>query len=474
MLSRPNTQNFYAEITSASPEVSGSCITVSVHYPDNTSTSFIVDCGSFQERQYEKLNSSFHFDPKKVDFALITHAHIDHIGKLPFLVSEGFSGPIYCTEDTKKIMQPALNDSYRIACDNAKQNSTSMLYTKEDVSTVLDLTRGIIFSKTIQVDKNIRVTFFKNGHLFGAAVILVEISFPECKPINFIFSGDYNNKNPFYEVPALPDYVYSLPVTVFIESTYAYMNSSEVKYVFEENTQRFFYDHPSGSLVIPCFSLRIQEMLLKIRNMQKAGLLDSNIPVYVDGKLGINYTNLFLDKKLSCVDEDKYDFLPRRVHYVNRKIRLNRYISTNPQIIIASSGTGSYGPAQGYLQKMLSRDDVLFHFTGYAPEGTMARRLKDSPTDTFVKVGGILTKKNAQVEFTNEFSAHAKRDEIIGFLKPFKNIQAVFPTHGQENSKNIIGEEALLQTSAQEVGILSDKVSFRVGPDGLISSRERF
>ena len=131
------------------------CVTGSMFLLETESLNILIDCGLAQGEDEKKAGDSFPFSASMIDAVLLTHAHIDHIGKLPFLFSKGFNGKIYCTEDTKKIMSLALQDSYRIACDNAKQNSSSILYTKEDVSTVIDLTRGISFSETIQVDNNI-------------------------------------------------------------------------------------------------------------------------------------------------------------------------------------------------------------------------------------------------------------------------------------------------------------------------------
>lgn len=473
MILRSNDPNFYVDITSDSPEVTGSCIHLSVHYPDNTSTNFVVDCGFFQEQKYDDLNYKLSFDPTEVDFLLVTHAHVDHIGRIPYIMDNGFAGPIYCSKDTETLMPISLADNCRIIRHNAKKRNTPVLYGPENVGKVKDLIHGVDYEKTIQVTDHIKVTFYKNGHIIGAATIFVEITFPNCKPWFFIFSGDFNNSNPFFEVPPLPKKLYDLPVFIFIESTYGYMDSSEVARCFDNNVCDFFYEYPNGSLVIPCFSLRFQEVLLKIRKMQEYGLLNPHIPVYLDGKLGIQYTDLFINKTITSIDEDKYGFMPSRVKNVTKEIRSNRYVSSKAQIIITSSGTASYGPAQTYLQNMLPRKDVLFHFTGYSPEGTLSRKLKDAPEDSFVQVGGILVKKTAKIKFTNEFSAHAKRNELVNFLRPFKNIQAVFPTHGAEESKLLIGKEALLHTSARYVGILSDKVCFRVNSDGLVSSTDK-
>ena len=166
---------FCVEYTSASPEVTGSCIHCIVHYPDYTSTNFAVDCGTFQEREYDNLNYCFSFEPKELEFLLVTHAHIDHIGRIPFLVKKGFSGPIYCTNDTKQIMDFSLRNSVHIVKSNAGKKGYEPLFVSEDVANAMLQVRGIPINSFVKIDDHIRAYFFTNGHLIGAATILVQI-----------------------------------------------------------------------------------------------------------------------------------------------------------------------------------------------------------------------------------------------------------------------------------------------------------
>lgn len=461
---RPN-----VEFTSASPEVTGSCIHCHIDYPNNTYANFAVDCGSFQEKEHDKLNYQFNFEPKDLSFLLVTHAHIDHIGRIPFLVKKGFTGPIYCTNDTKLIMDFSLKNAVHIVKSNAGKKGYEPLFVSEDVAKAMLQVHGVHNDSFLKVDDHIRVYFCTNGHLIGSATILVQIFYEDCQPINIIFGGDYNDRNMFFDVPKLPEDIRKLPVTIFTEATYGYMNSDEVEYCFEDNLVQFYKKHPNGIVVIPTFALRTHEIVKTVSSMQRCGLINP-FTVYVDGKMSSTFNQMVASGAFESVPHDNINFLPRKFKYLRKEIRANRYTSTSPQIIIASSGTGSYGPIVNYLQNMFNREDVLFHFTGYPVPGTIARRLYDAEDEAYVHIAGLCVQKKATVKFTSQFSAHAKRDQIMNFLMGFENPVFVIVTHGNQNPKAIIAEEALNKLNVPNVGILSDKVRFRVGCNGLIEA----
>ena len=469
MDNRSSDHMFYVDITSASPEVTGSCIHCHVHYPDNTSTDFAVDCGTFQERKYDRLNYNFAFDPKELSFLLVTHAHIDHIGRIPFLVKNGFNGPIYCTKDTNIIMDFSLHNSVHIVKSNSKRSCFDPLYVNDDVDTALLQVKPIPINSFVQVDNHIRAYFIKNGHLVGAATILVQIFFESFQPINIIFGGDYNDTNMFFDVPELPEWIRKLPVTIITESTYGYMNSNQIVYNFEDNIVQFFKKYPSGIVVIPTFSLRTHEIVGKVNMMQRCGLIDP-IPVYVDGQMSSTFNQIVESGEFETIPQNQLNFIPRRFKYLRKDIRANRFVSQSPQIIITSSGTGSYGPAVAYLQNMFGREDVLFHFTGYPVEGTVSRRLHDAKNDTFVNIGGLCVRKKATVKFSNQFSSHAKLNQIIKFLKGFKRPVFVIVTHGNKNARATVAEKCLDELDVQNVGLLSSEVCFRIDSNGLVQA----
>lgn len=462
-------ERFYVDIQSLNNGVTGSCHLCVVKFPDCSTTRFIVDCGLFQGQNEEKnYNKDFPFMESSVEFALITHNHVDHIGRLPLLTKNGFNGKIYTTIDTATLIPLALYDSSKVLLEAAKRNGISPLYNEYNVQQVLSLVVGVSYQERISITKNIHVTFFKNGHLLGAALILVEISYPGQDSINLLFTGDYNNKNCFFDVPSLPNEVLELPVTIMQESTYGDTNSYQVQPCFEENLLSQI--SKNGTIVIPVFSLgRSQEILYFLKKLQDNGKLDVNIPIYFDGKLAKRYTTLY-QKKLLDIREDMVEFTPKNLILVDSDIRNEIIQNDDLKIIVTTSGMGSYGPAQLYIPIFIKSQKSLIHFTGYTAEGTLGNRLTNTPIGEVVKIGGLLVEKLAEVKYTSEFSAHAKADEMIAFLRQFRNINMIIVNHGDASKKDSFAKRILKEIKTKEVGIATREYFFRINPYHLVKT----
>ena len=460
---------FYADIMAIHPEVTGSCILVVVKRPDNTTVKFVVDCGLFQERDYSKNNEYLPFEADGIDFCMVTHNHVDHTGRLPYMIKKGYHNKIYTTSTTAKLLPLALQDSCRVLRDVYKRANLPSLYDDMDVERTISLIESYEYNNTFEIDsKNVKVTFFNNGHLMGAASILVQISYPECEDINLFFSGDYNNKNMFFDVQQLPDWVLNLPITVIQESTYGDMNSTEITKCFKANVEKCVKD--GGTVVAPVFSLgRSQEILYELKCMQDEGSLDKNIPIFFDGRLAIKYTFLYLNDGLD-IKEEMRNFIPENLTWVDKGNRSEVLEDKNVKIILTTSGMGSYGPAQIYIPEYIARSNSLIHFTGYTSEGPLGARLKEAVINENVQVGGMIVKKRAQVEYTTEYSAHAKADEMLEFLKKFNFLKLVLVNHGELNAKEIFAERIVNEVKPKGVGILGCGYLFRVNPYGLIKN----
>lgn len=461
-------ERFYVDIMALQPEVTGSCNLVIVNYPNGEKTRFIVDCGLFQESDYSQYNASFPFNAENIEFCVVTHNHVDHTGRLPLLVKKGFTGEIYTSKATAILLPLALADSYKVLKDVAKRNNAKQLYSESDVAETLRHVSATDFTKSVDINPNIRLTMFKNGHLIGAALILIQVRYKGYPNINRLFTGDYNNKNIFSNIPKLRKAVKTLPLTIIQESTYGTTNSDEVTECFEENVLNCIKS--GGTVVNMAFSLgRFQEILYKLKTMQDEGKLSTDIPIFADGTLGLRYTALFSKEELE-IKPEAVDFLPQNLCFVNKENRAQVLESDECKIIVTTSGMGSYGPAPQYIIKYIKQEKCLIQFTGFTTEGTLGARLKSAENGDIVSIGGMLATKRARVEYTTEFSAHAKADEMIEFLQQFEDIKLILVNHGETSVKEEFAKRILQEVNSKNVGILNREYLYRVGPYGFIKA----
>lgn len=462
-------ERFYADIMALQPEVTGSCNLVIVNYPNGEKTRFIVDCGLFQESDYSQYNASFPFNAENIEFCVVTHNHVDHTGRLPLLVKKGFTGEIYTSKATAILLPLALADSYKVLKDVAKRNNAKQLYSESDVAeTLRHVSATEEYTKSVDINPNIKLTMFKNGHLIGAALILIQVRYKGYPNINLLFTGDYNNKNIFSNIPKLRKAVKTLPLTIIQESTYGTTNSDEVTECFEENVLNCIKS--GGTVVNMAFSLgRFQEILYKLKTMQDEGKLSTDIPIFADGTLGLRYTALFSKEELE-IKPEAVDFLPQNLCFVNKENRAQVLESDECKIIVTTSGMGSYGPAPQYIIKYIKQEKCLIQFTGFTTEGTLGARLKSAENGDIVSIGGMLCTKRARVEYTTEFSAHAKADEMIEFLQQFEDIKLILVNHGETSVKEEFAKRILQEVNSKNVGILNREFLFRVGPYGFIKT----
>lgn len=465
-----NKERFYADIMACSDAVTGSCNLVVVRFPSGKKIRFIVDCGLFQGREEEELNEDFPFNPSNINFCLITHNHVDHIGRLPLLVRKGFNGLIYATDDTSKLMPLALWDCQKVLKENAKRKCKRLLtYNTEDVYNAINLIQGCSYGTEYKVHSNVYVTFLTNGHLVGASLIYVRITYPGVEDINLLFTGDYKGENIFLDVEPIPKRILDLPLTIVQEATYGTMDSEEMKPCFEKNLLECM--SRGGTAIVPVFSLgRSQEILYKLKLMQEKGVLDTAIPIYLDGKLAIRYTHLYTakDGKGLKIKQEMRDFLPQNLTFVNKSFRGEVLDSSDCKIVLTTSGMGSYGPAQCYLSRYVPRRGALIHFTGYTAEGTLGAILKATQNGEEVKVAGIVVKKHARVEYTTEYTAHAKANEMIAFLRQFTNLKLVLVNHGDPPVKEEFADRIFEEVSAKNVEVLYRRYFYRINAWGLV------
>lgn len=227
----------YVDIRGYHEGVTGSCIRNTVHFAYGGTYRFLVDYGMYQGEGHNRgLDYNDSVNPEKISAVLLTHPHLDHDGALPIFVKKGYNKKIYMSDAAACVIDIGFRDSYNIMKKDAKLLKKPPLYSETDIERTLSLIEPVRFEQPVRIHDFITVTFFNNGHLIGASVILVQIHEPGQEPINLLYTGDYKHDNVFLDIKPLPFWVYALPnLTIICESTYGTTNSWDIKHTWEED-----------------------------------------------------------------------------------------------------------------------------------------------------------------------------------------------------------------------------------------------
>ena len=428
----------------AAHEVTGSCTLI-----ETGGTRFLVDCGMEQGPDiYE--NSDLPVSPGEIDFVLLTHAHIDHSGKLPLLVSKGFDGKIFATAATVRLCGIMLIDSAHIQEMEAEwKNRKSKrsggavytpMYTAHDAENCLKLFRPCRYDKHIKITDNISVRFIDAGHLLGSSSIEISITENGVTKV-ILFSGDVGNINrPLIRNPQKPEYA----DYVVIESTYGNrLHGQRADYA--SSLTKIIYEtfEKGGNVVIPSFAVgRTQEMLYLIREIKEKGLLKKfgNFPVWVDSPLAVEATEIYGEDMYDYCDEETLALLhsgidPIKFSNLNLAITTDDSVAINndpnPKVILSASGMCEAGRIRHHLKHNLWREESTILFVGYQAEGTLGRTLIDGAKA--VRLFGEEITVKARIDTMDGISGHADMDMLINWLGHLQNRpEMVFVNHGHD------------------------------------------
>jgi metallo-beta-lactamase family protein len=426
----------------AAKQVTGSC-----HLITCNDRRVLIDCGLFQgSEETERANAEpFGFDPASIDALLLTHAHLDHCGRIPLLVRHGFRGRILTTAATRELARVVLLDSAGIQEEDARREQrrnrqgdtlAPPLYTLDDALHALDFFGpDISYDETVSVTDGIRARFLDAGHILGSASIRLELD-DGTQRTSILFSGDLGNPGrPILRDPA------PAPAAdhVVMESTYGDRPHRPVPDSVEEmylairvTTAR------RGNVVIPTFALeRTQEILYYLHRGIRDGLIPPHVRVFLDSPMAISATEIFR-RHPECFDAAFLDELQHGdpfampglhfTHETSESMAINNIESG--AIILAGSGMCNGGRVRHHLKHNLWRARSSVVFVGYAAEGTLARRIVDGePT---VRVFNEEIPVRAQVWTINGFSAHADQPALLAWLGDAPR-RKVFLVHGEYN-----------------------------------------
>jgi metallo-beta-lactamase family protein len=437
----------------------------------------LLDCGLYQGRRKEafEINRTFKYSPSEIDVLLLSHAHIDHSGKIPGLIKNGFKGHIYTTAATVDLCQIMLRDSahlqerdiYVVNKIRKKQhkNPFEPLYDFDDVEKAMDQFIGVQYSRAIEVAPGVMATYRDAGHILGSAGILLEIN-ENGKKYRIGFSGDIGRSN----MPIIrnPNVLRDLDLLI-MESTYGNRLHAVADEVEEEvaTTVKSVVER-GGKIIIPSFAVGRTQLLVYMLHK----LFDQNripvIPIYVDSPLAVEATKIYQTHP-ECYDRETYRIFIQsnqdpfgfgRLTYI-KNVEQSKELNDKPEpcIIISASGMAEGGRVLHHLANNIENKKNLILFVGYAAAHTLARKIIDGETE--INIFGEPHKVNAEVKSMDYFSAHADQGELIDYLRlnDVKRLKNIFLVHGEEEQALPLREK-LLQKGFKNVDFPSSGKKF--------------
>jgi len=414
----------------------------------------LLDCGLYQARdeEFEEFNANWQFDPKTLDCLVLSHAHIDHCGRIPKLVKDGFRGKIICTSATRDLCAIMLMDSAKIQEKDAEyinrknrrngsQETAKPLYTSEEAIGCFKKFIGIGYEKWFKINEDVSVYLRDCGHIFGSSNVTLKIK-ENGKETYFGFSGDIGRPNrPILKDPKQMENLDYL----ICESTYGGRLHNDLPHD-EDALLNVIYNtciKKKGKLIIPAFSVgRTQEIVYMLDKLENKDLLPS-IPVYVDSPLAVNATDIFRLHP-ECFDAEILEYLiddPNPFGFNNlkytRKVSESKSINDlkGPAIIISASGMMTGGRIMHHLINHVEDRRNTILIVGFCAPHTTGARIRNG--EKKIRVFGRQLNVNANVEVMDSYSAHGDQQEMIDFLFNLdrKKLKNIFLVHGELDSQ---------------------------------------
>ncbi len=405
-------------------------------------TQFIVDCGILQGSSFAEEHNygEFPFDAGAVDFVIATHAHMDHIGRLPRLYRAGFRGPIYATPPTRDIADVSLHDGYHIMKEEAREYGREPLYSEKDLEECLALFTTFGYETPTEVGENITVTFRDAGHILGSAI--VEIATPDG---TVAFSGDIGNPpSPLLNRPATPERADA----VVMESTYGdrlHEQRDERKQMIKDCVNTTV--KRGGTVLIPVFAVeRTQEILYELNDLAERGEIP-DIPVFVDSPMAIKTTEIYRQyinymkkeaRDRAAEGDNIFDFPGlSETRTVQESKEINEI--EGPKIVMAGSGMSTGGRILHHEVRYIEDPDSTLLLVGYQAPGTLGRRFMEGEKQ--VNVFGNWFEVNAEVRTVRGYSGHGDRDFLLEWVNSLpENTDTVFVVQGEEHAAQALAQ----------------------------------
>ncbi len=461
----------------AAREVTGTC-----HELQIGGKRILLDCGLFQGRRQEAAvkNSTFSFDPKKIDAVVLSHAHMDHVGRIPLLYKKGYTGPVYCTYATQDLSHVMLLDSGYIQekdeeyfCSHLAKSMLQCegpLYTQKEADQCKSLFAGVNYGERFQVVPGVHCTFLEAGHILGSAMVYLEIE-EEGKRFTLGFSGDLGRS----DLPIIRDPQAMPPVDFLIcESTYGNREHDDIetarhqlKDIIVKTAGR------GGKILIPAFSLeRTQEIVYDLHLLWDRKEIPA-IPIIIDSPLATRVTEVFR-KHPECYDADMYENFLQKAHnpfqfsLVNYTASVEESKELNaargPMIIMAGSGMCEAGRIRHHLRNELDDPRNAVVAVGFMAEHTLGRRVVD-PEVREVRIFDETIPKKAETHYINAYSGHADMRDLDAFIAAAKDTRELFLVHGEEEGMMALAKRSKKQNARLAVHLPERGASYTLSAE---------
>ncbi|HTM68659.1 MAG TPA: MBL fold metallo-hydrolase [Candidatus Binatia bacterium] len=422
----------------AAREVTGSCELV-----ETPTTRVLVDCGLFQGNgmAYERNMAPFPFEPSSVDAVILTHAHIDHIGRIPKLVKAGFSGRIFATHPTRLLARLMWQDASHVMKDEARHHKRAPVYMPKDVGPAFDLLHGVPYDTTVRISNDFSFCFREAGHIFGSGFVEADVY-----GTRLVCSGDLGN-----------DYVPILRPTarivngdvVVMESTYGDRIHENPK-VRAERLKAAVLDSAKrkGTLLIPAFSLeRAQEILYELNNLVESKQVPA-LPTFLDSPLAIKALPIYhqfpeyYDQEAKELKASGDDFFKFPGLEVTKKPEESRRIIgvPSPKIVIAGSGMMHGGRIMHHLVDYLSDPNTTVLVVGYQSAGTVGRAIAEG--QKMVRIEHTDVEVRAKIDIIGSYSAHADQVKLLKWVSSGRKMpKKVYLNHGEPHASEALAQK---------------------------------
>ena len=438
-----------------------------------------IDSGQFQGTPKEEAQNfeALPFDIGKIDCMILTHAHIDHSGRIPLLVKRGFVGKIYCTPPTSHLAEILLRDSGKIheteaAWENKKRKRAGLtevepLFTEDDAIESFQYLYPVKYDHQLQLSDDMYFSFVRAGHLLGSSSVLLSYTEGNIEK-KIVFSGDLGNSTSLIELP--PTFIGAAD-TVVLESTYGNRTHENILYradqlvdIILETTSK------GGTVLIPSFAVgRTQEIIFELNNYiathngPKTMALQ-NVPIFLDSPLALEATKIYqnhIDYMGRAVTAFKTPpFQMSNLHLVTSiegSIALN--INHEPKVIISASGMCEAGRITHHLKHNLWKHTTSVVFIGYQAEDTLGRALQDGIKKVRILDADVVV--NAKIIDLHGFSGHADQTHLLEWFNHIKGVSKVFINHGESDSRLTLAE-LIRATSDTEVILPETQDLFKI------------